>query len=240
MICPLQVVIGPKYCQIVHASLVGENATGNTCRSANALAGDLCTVWTHTAHPSIFSGVSEATNKGSLRRGCLGSPYKYFPISCWLLITRWIDAVSGVVLNLGPKTPPATLDARLFFVNASNEIVWYAARHSSTVIRNLPSMIAMRLRSSALTRSFVVVDHTYPPVLVPPIILNTCHGSIVPKPFFIFLWFTCFIICFNTNNAETPRTPPPSVKNLLDDSWIHYGACAYLCKERWRFYLTYP
>lgn len=40
-----------------------------------------------STQPSIFSGISETTNGGSLIRGCSGSPYKGSPISCCLLIT---------------------------------------------------------------------------------------------------------------------------------------------------------
>lgn len=169
-------------------------------RSVNLLAGSLCMVRTHAAQPSIVFGTSETINGGSLRRGCSGSPYKGFPISCWLLITCWIDAIRGVVLYLSPKTPPATLDAIFFFVNASNEIVWYAATYSSTGIRNRPNVTATRLRGSAVHMS-VDPGHACPPVLVPPIIRKTCHGSIAFKLFSFRLWLTCLMGCFNTNNA---------------------------------------
>ena len=46
----------------------------------------------------------------------------------------------------------------------------------------------------------------YPPVLVPPIISNSCHGSNgVPR----FL-FKLLMIYFNVIIIDSPRIPPPS------------------------------
>jgi hypothetical protein len=51
---------------------------------------------------------------------------------------------------------------------------------------------------------------TYPPVLVPPIMSNNCHGSLGRKPRCLRSAFTFAIRFSKIIIEESPRTPPPS------------------------------
>lgn len=88
----------------------------------------------------------------------------------------------------------------------------YSLIHSSIVIRNLPSMIAMILCCHSVSRHGAVIEQItqehHPPVPVPPIKSKCSYGrGTWRRP---FLSRILSIIFSRIRRLERPRTPPPS------------------------------
>jgi hypothetical protein len=91
----------------------------------------------------------------------------------------------------------------------------YAFLQASIESRRRPSMIAMslygRYYESQIQDTLRQSRATYPPVLVPPIMSNICHGSSDSRPCSLRYSFEASISCSRSTRAERPLTPPPSV-----------------------------
>ena len=100
----------------------------------------------------------------------------------------------------------------LFGVKACWATSLYARIHSSTVMPNRPSMIAMILCGKLLVRrTRLVLARSYPPVLVPPIRSKYSHGrGTLSRP----SASRSFSMIFSRmRRLDMPRIPPPSAQS---------------------------
>lgn len=117
-------------------------------------------------------------------------------------------APSSAFAENAPLGDAGRIDVR-FGVKACWATPLYARIHSSVVIPNLPSIIAMILVNKLSKNNPGAWNmHSYPPVLVPPMMSKYSHGRGTWSRHFASRIFS--IILSKIRRLEIPRIPPPS------------------------------